>query len=169
MKHDDEFLLRDYVQHHLVGSKGGLDLLKRAATSQRDPGVREQLGEIARQVTRERSDLAGFAERLGASKGRGWQLLAGFGETLGRLKPNGTLFRRSPLSDLVELEMLVLGVEGKKCGWISMLEASRGDDRLDRGKLESLIESANDQLERLESMRRATAARLFRGTGGPAA
>jgi hypothetical protein len=37
----------------------------------------------------------------------------GIGEKTGRLKFNGCLFARSPLSNLEELEMLRLGVEGK--------------------------------------------------------
>lgn len=167
--HERDFFLRDYVQHHLVGSKGGLDLFRRAARTQRDPQTRESLGGIARQVEQERSALEGFAEALGASKGRSWQLLAGLGETLARLKPNGRILRRSPLSDVFELEMLALGVEGKKRGWITMLAVSRHDDRLDRARLEELLESADRQLEELERLRRATAAGLFAGEAEEAA
>ena len=42
---------------------------------------------------------------------------AWIGEKAGRLKFNGRLLARSPLSDLEELEMLRLGVEGKAAGW----------------------------------------------------
>jgi hypothetical protein len=39
------------------------------------------------------------------------------GEKAARLKLNGHLLARSPLSSLEELEMLRLGVEGKAAGW----------------------------------------------------
>jgi hypothetical protein len=42
---------------------------------------------------------------------------AWIGEKVGRLKFNGHLTSRSPLSGLEELEMLRLGVEGKAAGW----------------------------------------------------
>jgi hypothetical protein len=35
-------------------------------------------------------------------------------ERLGRLKPNGRLVRYSPLSRFVELDILAMGIEGKK-------------------------------------------------------
>ena len=44
--------------------------------------------------------------------GAGW-----IGEKAGRLKLNGRLLTRSPVSDLEELELLRLGVEGKAAGW----------------------------------------------------
>lgn len=38
-------------------------------------------------------------------------------EKAGHLKPNGHLFSRSPLSDVPELESMLLGVQGKARVW----------------------------------------------------
>ena len=42
--------------------------------------------------------------------------VAWIGEKAGRLKFNGRILSRSPVSDLEELELLRLGVEGKAAG-----------------------------------------------------
>jgi hypothetical protein len=48
---------------------------------------------------------------------RGYKVgVAWIGEKIGRLKFNGRLLGRLPLSDLEELELLRLGVEGKLAG-----------------------------------------------------
>ncbi|MDP9435302.1 MAG: hypothetical protein M3P93_08975, partial [Actinomycetota bacterium] len=46
-----------------------------------------------------------------------------------RLKANGHLLRRSPLSDLVEMEALVLGVQGKAAGFRALRSIAAGDPR----------------------------------------
>ena len=50
---------------------------------------------------------------LGARKRR-WRMAGALlGERLARLKPNGKVFRYSPLSRVLELEGLIMGVTGK--------------------------------------------------------
>jgi hypothetical protein len=73
------------------------------------------------------------------------QPLAGaawIGEKAGRLKSNGRLFTRSPLSDLEELEMLRLGIEGKAAGWRTLRTLADTDTRLDPQRLDELISRA---------------------------
>ena len=53
-------------------------------------------------------------DRLGVAQGRLKPLAAVFGERLGRLKLNGRLWGYSPLSRLDELELLQIGVVGKR-------------------------------------------------------
>jgi hypothetical protein len=80
-------------------------------------------------------------------------------EKAGRLKLNGSLLSRSPLSDLVELEGLALGVQGKLAGW--RLLKALDDPRLDGTELDRLIARAEDQAERLETLRLATGQRVL--------
>ena len=58
---------------------------------------------------------------------------AWIGEKAARLKLNGYLLARSPLSGLEELEMLRLGVEGKAAGWRTLRVLAETDTRLDAG------------------------------------
>ena len=82
-------------------------------------------------------------------------------EKVGRLKLNGRLLDRSPLSSLVELETLRLGVEGKACLWRTLLLVAKREPRLDALRLDALLERATSQLESLEAMRMDASAEVF--------
>ena len=83
-------------------------------------------------------------------------------ERAGRLKLNGTLFKRSPLSSVIELETLVVGVRGKEALWAALQRAdvSLEDD------LKALVESARAQGAELEALRLRAAARAFARASG---
>jgi len=82
------------------------------------------------------------------------------GEKAGRLKFNGRLFSRSPLSDLEELELLRLGAEGKAAGWRTLRTLADTDTRLDAGRLDELICRASSQAGELEELRVRAASRI---------
>ena len=63
-------------------------------------------------------------------------------ERVGRLKLNGRLFERSPLSSVIELETLVVGVRGKEALWMALQRANVGLEDVD---LDALAESARAQ------------------------
>ena len=85
---------------------------------------------------------------------RGYKVCAAWiGEKAARLKLNGHLLARSPLSSLEELEMLRLGVEGKAAGWRTLRVLAGTDKRLDPGRLDELIARARRQAELLEELR----------------
>jgi hypothetical protein len=92
---------------------------------------------------------------------------AWIGEKAARLKLNGYLLARSPLSSLEELEMLRLAVAGKAAGWRTLRTAADSDGRLDGGRLDELISRARRQEDLLEELRVQAAARLI-GPGGAA-
>ena len=60
--------------------------------------------------------------RLGVEPDRAKDTLSRIAERVGRLKLNGRLLRRSPLSDLLELETLVVGITAKQALWASLRE-----------------------------------------------
>jgi hypothetical protein len=86
---------------------------------------------------------------------------AWIGEKAGRLKFNGSLIARSPLSDLEELEMLRLGVEGKAAGWRTLRARADTDARLDAVRLDELISRASSQADQLEELRVRAANRVL--------
>jgi hypothetical protein len=87
-------------------------------------------------------------------------------EKAARLKLNDSLISRSPLSNLEELEMLRLGVEGKAAGWRTLRELADADDRLNRATLDGLITRAREQADLLEELRVQAAARLIKAEPG---
>ena len=85
-------------------------------------------------------------------------------ELVGHLKLNGRIFERSPLSRVVELETLVVGVRGKEALWTALQRAGMSLEDVD---LDALVESARAQGAELETLRLSAVARAFaRASGG---
>src|SRR5205085_4021972 len=96
------------------------------------------LARIATEIMEDRAALLEMMYALEVPVDRlktalGWAL-----EKAGRFKLNGSLFERSALSDLIELETLQLGVEAKLAGWRVLLTRAQADGRLDELRLEGL-------------------------------
>lgn len=157
-------LLGIYLNDHLAGATAGLGLARRLAGAHRGSPEGEVLTRIAAEVAEDRVALldimAGLAVPLRQYKVYGaWAL-----EKVGRLKLNGHLLSRSPLSALVELEALRLAAEGKAAGWRTLRARTAIDPRIDARRLDDLLTRARWQADSLEKLRVQTAARLFGST-----
>jgi len=160
-------LLGVYLNDHLAGSTVGMGLARRMAAAA-EPGSERAaaLSGLATEITRDRVALLRIMAALGVQV-RGYKVFAAWaGEKAGRLKLNGHLLTRSPLSDLVETEFLRLTVENGAAGLRTLRELADRDDRLDAGWLGDLIARADRQASVLESLRSSTAQRVFPGDAG---
>lgn len=145
-------LLGIYLNDHLAGATGGVALARRLrASNAGEPEFGPSLAEICAEVEADRETLVEIMRRLGVRRGRLKPLGALLGERLGRLKLNGRLRGYSPLSRLAELELLQIGVVGKRGLW-QALEGTRAG-QLPGIELGALVERANDQALRLEALR----------------
>lgn len=154
-------LLGIYLNDHLAGATIGTELARRIAGSRQEAGDRETLRRLAGQISDDRQALLGVMGALGVPVRRYKAGAAWLAEKTGRLKLNGHLLTRSPLSSLEELELLRLGVEGKAAGWRTLRELAQSDPRLDRARLDELISRAREQADLLEELRVRAAARLI--------
>jgi hypothetical protein len=153
-------LLGIYLNDHLAGATGGLELARRVAGSRRDPGAGSALQRLAAEVAQDRAALEDIMTALGIPV-RSYKVCAAWiGEKAARLKLNGYLLARSPLSSLEELEMLRLGVEGKAAGWRTLRVLAEVDKRLDAGRLDELISRAQRQADLLEEFRVRAASQI---------
>ncbi|MDT7562014.1 MAG: hypothetical protein QOG76_638, partial [Pseudonocardiales bacterium] len=84
-------------------------------------------------------------------------------EKAGRVKLNGHLLSRSPLSSVTELEGMRLGVEGKTSAWRTLRALAEHDRRLDRTRLDELLARATRQAEELETARTQASELAFSG------
>jgi hypothetical protein len=153
-------LLRTYLQDHHAGSTVGVELARRAAGANQDTEFGAPLARIADEIAEDRESLERLMERLGVKPhpvkdAGGW-----VAEKLGRLKPNNRLLGYSPLSRVLELEGLLIGVTGKLALW-EALRDSLGES-LDGVDLVALGDRAQDQRVRLEDMRRRAAVEAFK-------
>jgi hypothetical protein len=154
-------LLGIYLNDHLAGATLGVELAHRMARSRTGPGAGSTMERLAAEIAQDRSALQEFMAGLGIPA-RVYKVCAGWiGEKVGRLKLNGRLRSRSPLSNLEELEMLRLGVEGKAAGWRTLRVLADSDPRLDSARLDSLMSRARSQADLLEELRVRAAAEVI--------
>ena len=151
-----------YLNDHLAGATAGAELAKRIARAHRDQA--ERLSRLAAEVAQDRAALTDMMAGLGIPV-RTYKVAAAWaGEKAGRLKFNGHLFTRSPLSYLEELEIMRLGVEGKAAGWRTLRTVAETDGRLEAARLDELIARARRQSDELERLRVEAAAAVTGGT-----
>jgi hypothetical protein len=152
-----------YLNDHLAGAVVVTELAKRALRENRGSPFDEFLGWLLGQILEDRATLERLMGELGVSKSRVKRTLALALERVGRLKLNGQLTGYSPLSRLVELEGLALGVTGKRALWVALQEIGGTEPRLREFDFDELRRRAEEQLaglerHRLESARLAFAA-----------
>lgn len=79
-------------------------------------------------------------------------------ERLGRVKLNGRLLQRSPLSRVIELEVLVVGIRGKEALWSALLTTELSLEGID---LDALVKSARSQGGEVDELRLSAVAETF--------
>ena len=153
-------MLGIYLNDHLAGATAGPELAHRTERAHQRRAENDDLRRIANEISQDRAALLEIMAALGIAV-RGYKTTAAWiGEKAARLKLNGRIGSRSPLSDLEELEMLRLGVEGKAAGWRTLRVLADSDQRLDATRLDDLISRAQSQADRLEKLRVRPARRV---------
>lgn len=152
-------LLAIYLNDHFAGATGGLELFRRAADARKNQEEKAVLADLARQVEEDRDALAKIMTDLDVSVDHTRAALGWVAEKVGRLKTNGSLISRSPLSDVLETEAMLLGVRGKAAGWRTLCALADTDRRLDAARLDVLLERAEGQSTALEELRVAAVTR----------
>jgi hypothetical protein len=147
-----------YLRDHHAGAVGALELLARARRSNDGTELGAFLAELEREVAEDRSVLVDLMGALEVQPSRLKNGLAVAAERLGRLKLNGRIVRRSPLSTLVELEVLETGIFGKRSLWTSL--AALEHPRLAGVDFDALARRAEEQIAAVEPWKRRAAAAL---------
>ena len=154
-------LLAIYLNDHLAGATAGLELARRAASSNEGSEYGRFLDELTAEIDEDREALFELMRSVDVGVDR-IKVLGGWAaEKAGRLKLNGRLRGYSPLSRLLELEGLTLGVRGKLCLWRALIELQPAEPRLSATQLARLSERAEAQLDGLEAQRLQAAALAF--------
>jgi hypothetical protein len=150
-----------YLNDHLAGATAGAELARRVAGSHRDTGHRKRLAGLAADIAADRQALLRLMHAAGVPV-RGRKILAGWAaEKATRLNPSTNFLTRSPLSELIELETLYLGIQGKAAGWRALLGAAANDGLTDQKRLRVLLDRAGDQLAVVEELRIQAGVGLF--------
>lgn len=160
----DQDAIGIYLNDHLAVSAASVDLARRTAKgiSRRH----DTLHRLADEIAEDRAALQRIMQSLGVQERRYKQYGARLVEKIGRLKFNGRLFSRSPVSDALELEALRIAVDGKAAGWRLLRRLAEFDERLDTELLDRLVARAEAQTQLLEELRMETALDVFSSRSG---
>ncbi|WP_449278851.1 NAD-dependent epimerase/dehydratase family protein [Leucobacter sp. GX24907] len=147
----DSELLELYLSDHLTGATAGVERFERMSEAYIDTPVYARLSELTQEVRWERAFLNELIDDLGLRQRSYRQAVAWAGERLGRLKSNGRLLTRSPLSLLIESELMRSAVVGKLGLW-QTLATNAEDLNLDAQLFEDLSDGARRQLASLDEV-----------------
>jgi hypothetical protein len=144
--------LATYVNDHLGAATAGVELVRRAARENEDSELGAFLSDLAVQIESDREALEAIMGELGVKPDRAKVAAGWTAEKMGRLKPNAQLRGYSPLSPLVELEGLLIGIQGKLAMWRALAEIADALG-LDRVRLQELAARAESQQADVERHR----------------
>lgn len=153
--------LAHYLQVHLTGAAGGIELFGIASHRLTDPSIAKGVKKIHGELKEERSRLLRMAREVGGGDSTVFSTLARVGAQVARLSPSGGLTRNA-FSDLLLLETMRDAVAGKIAGWHTLLSVTEHHPELHRAELESLLELGESQHDFLTESHRSVAARVLR-------
>jgi hypothetical protein len=157
----DGRLIAIYLNDHLAGSTGGVELARRALGANRGTPFEAPLERLATELDEDRATLLDVMRRLGVARDplkvwAGWAA-----EKLGRAKLNGRIAGYSPYSRVLELELLGLVVEGRRALWRALERIAGQDARLTGVDLRELARRAEAQRRLIERERLRAAELAF--------
>lgn len=160
----DTHLLAIYLNDHVAGATVGVQRVQRMAKVYEGTVVGTAIAPLVPQLGQEREWLLDCLRRLEIPVRTYKVVGASVAERVGRLKLNGHVRRTSPLSALLEVELLRGAVTGKKSGWQTLL--AQGPDLglaaehvVDLG---DLVTQADQQVRVLSDLLDVLHAKVFR-------
>jgi nucleoside-diphosphate-sugar epimerase len=157
----DHYLFGLYLSDHFTGATFGLERMERIVTAYRDTPFHGELAEVAEQIRAERELYRSLLDALDVPRRRPRQVAAWVGERVGRLKLNGRLVERSPMSAVLEAELMRSAILGKIGGW-QTLEEHAAELGLDPEQFHELIGTARDQIAMFDRFHAYVRERAFR-------
>lgn len=137
-----------YLRNHEAASQAGVDLFRRVAAAQSKRTYGPDLADLRDAVAEDVESLHAIMRELGVRPSIVLGIGLRVGERLARLKPNGGLLSRMPLSDLIEAEALTDAVHAKESGWRALTSAKVGP----QDELQRLLGRAQEQAARLKQI-----------------
>ena len=154
--------LTDYLNDHLAGSVGALELLDRLVETYEGKPLERFFRDLRDEVRDDQEHLKDLIAKLGAAESPIRKAGAWFMEKLSR--PTIDLGEGSAVEIglFLALEALVLGITGKRSLWRALQAASRTVPELARVDYSGLEKRAIEQCERVEARRLEIARAVFK-------
>jgi hypothetical protein len=153
--------LTTYLNDHLAGSVGALELLDRLIDTYREKPLEQFFRNLRDEIHHDQEQLKELMQKLGAEESAVRKAGAWVVEKLSRAKIELNEKEEGELGLLLALEALVLGITGKRSLWRALQAASRAVPQLARLDYAGLEKRAIEQCERVEAKRLETARTAF--------
>ncbi|RYD35949.1 MAG: hypothetical protein EOP87_06390 [Verrucomicrobiaceae bacterium] len=114
--------LTRYVNDHLAGSSGALLLVDEIASHHDDPEARLFFAELKDKIREDRDVLDGLLKRIAEEPSALMKVAGGIAARVGGLKLMWEKVEPGKLGMFEALEMLTLGIQGKRLLWTIMRE-----------------------------------------------
>lgn len=151
-----------YLNDHLAGANAGIELARRLEEAAKDDADRAALDGLAAEIEEDFGMLRSALHSMGGSANPVKQAAGWVAEKAHRIGVAAeTASGDRDLARLLEAESLSLGVEGKLCLWVALLEVAEAYPRLAELDLPRLADRAREQRRRIEVVRLAAARRAF--------
>lgn len=149
----DRSRLGTYLNDHLAGSGVGLRLARRCAEENADNDFGPILQQLADEIEEEQKLLRRIISLLELPVNPLKKAAGAMLAHAGALKFNNKVFSYSPLSRLLELEALLIGVLGKRCLWQTLELVATEEPALTEFDFSALRERSDRQMSQLGQLR----------------
>jgi hypothetical protein len=158
--HNDD--LATYLNDHLAGSVGALEMLDHLIETYEGKPIAEFCGRLRDDISADQDELREMMRALDVKESRVRKAGAWVGEKLGRIKLGLEGEGRGDPGLFVALEALVLGITGKQVLWRALMTVQNSWPQLQRFDLDRLHKRAVEQAERVEAKRLEAAREALR-------
>jgi hypothetical protein len=148
--------LGTYLNDHLAGSIGAVELVERVIRENEGDPFARRLEALLGEIRQDQAVLQELIERSGSGENALKKAGAWLAEKAGRVKLGGTDQPRE-LSRMEVLEMLAMGIHGKRALWRALRTVAGKHAVLRDLDLDLLERRAVEQHDRVEEMRLAAA------------
>ena len=159
---EQDRFLRIYMSDQLALGVVWRELARRTLGASEGTPDGDVLRRVADAIAEDVATFAQMMRRLGFSTRTPKVAVAILAERAGRLKLNGRIVKRSPLSQFQELDVLVMGIEGKVLLWQNLRDGAGLGARLPDVDFERLVERAREQRALLEPLHARAAREALR-------
>jgi hypothetical protein len=153
--------LPGYLNDHLAGSVGALELLDRLIETYKGKPTEQFFNDLRNEIEADQDTLQDLIEKLGKEESAVRKAGAWVAEKFSRAKIRLSDSGEGQMGLFHALEGLVLGITGKRGLWTALAAAADTVPQLRELDYESLKKRAADQCDRVEAKRLEVAREVF--------
>jgi len=145
--------LATYLNDHLAGSVTALELLEWLANTHASSPLGKRAGDLRSDIEADQRELKDLIEKLDTRAGVVRRAAAWLAEKMAEVKLKADDPSAGSLRLLETMEIVSLGIEGKRGLWLALRAASASNPAISGPDYDRLIRRAEEQRSRAEGMR----------------